>query len=592
MDNRKKLGIFKYLNAHKFAISSYVVFSILSSACNVLTTIFLAKAIEFITWSEYKSAIFTILIVGGIYLIQHFCMIFVDYIYYKYSNIIVAELNRDLTKQAFKFTSKTYSEYDTGTFVQRILNDPSLVVNNLTNMVDQIATILTTLTILIYIIVLNIYIGIILVTLISICGLIEFFRTKILKKNKFLSYKKSDKINSLMTEIIRSEKDIKSLGLELTLGKTSEFYYNDRMKQAIKTNTTDLWWQSARNILIKLISVGVLILGIYFVDIGTITLATFMIIYSNNYSVFSFIWCVGHVWSILIEIKVSSKRMFSLFDENLFPCEHFGTTHIDRMQGKIEFQNVSFAFLEYETVESNAKTYQLQRKIVSKTKVLDTISFTIEPNTSVAFVGQSGSGKSTILNLISKMYEVDSGQILIDGIDIKNLDKKTLRDSISLVNQFPYIFDMTIKENLLLAKNNATDEELWQTIDKASLNEFVLSLKNKLDTKVGEGGIKLSGGQKQRLAIARALLRNSPIIIFDESTSSLDNFAQGDIKRSIDELKGKSTIIIVAHRLSTIRDVDKIFFLDNGKIEDVGTFDELFENNVKFKNMFYAENLN
>ena len=102
MDNRKKLGIFKYLNAHKFAISSYVVFSILSSACNVLTTIFLAKAIEFITWSEYKSAIFTILIVGGIYLIQHFCMIFVDYIYYKYSNIIVAELNRDLTKQAFK----------------------------------------------------------------------------------------------------------------------------------------------------------------------------------------------------------------------------------------------------------------------------------------------------------------------------------------------------------------------------------------------------------------------------------------------------------------------------------------------------------
>ena len=116
-------------------------------------------------------------------------------------------------------------------------------------------------------------------------------------------------------------------------------------------------------------------------------------------------------------------------------------------------------------------------------------------------------------------------------------------------------------------------------------------MKKGIDTKVGESGIKLSGGQKQRLAIARALLRNSPILIFDESTSSLDNFAQEDIKRTIDKLKGKSTIVIVAHRLSTIKNVDKIFFLDEGKIIDIGTFDELFENNVKFKNMFYAENI-
>ncbi|MBP3432048.1 MAG: ATP-binding cassette domain-containing protein [Clostridia bacterium] len=180
---------------------------------------------------------------------------------------------------------------------------------------------------------------------------------------------------------------------------------------------------------------------------------------------------------------------------------------------------------------------------------------------------------------------------MIDNVNINDLDKETLRKTISLVNQFPYIFDMTIKENLLLAKGDATDEQIMDSIRKASLEEFVLGLPKGIETKVGESGIKLSGGQKQRLAIARALLRNSNIIIFDESTSSLDNFAQEEVKRSIDGLKGKSTIVIVAHRLSTIKNVDKIFFLDKGEIVDEGTFEDLFERNEDFKAMFLAENI-
>ncbi len=189
------------------------------------------------------------------------------------------------------------------------------------------------------------------------------------------------------------------------------------------------------------------------------------------------------------------------------------------------------------------------------------------------------------------MFEVDSGEILIDGTNINDFDKPTLRNTISLVNQFPYIFDMTIRDNLLLAKEDATEDELISAIKRASLDEFVFNLPKKLDTRVGESGIKLSGGQKQRLAIARALLRNSSIIIFDESTSSLDNFAQEEVKKSIDALKGQSTIIIVAHRLSTIKNVDKIFFLENGKIVDSGTFEKLFKRNELFRKMFLAEDI-
>ena len=346
-----------------------------------------------------------------------------------------------------------------------------------------------------------------------------------------------------------------------------------------------------------------LILGVYLIDISVLTLASFMIIYSNNGNLYNFIWGLGNISNIYAEVKVCSERMFALFNNDEFVCEKFGNIHLDNVKGEITFKNVSYSYIEYEQMDKEKefemslkqkkkdKNAKKERKVASVNKIFDNLSFKINPNTTVAFVGKSGSGKSTILNLMSKMYEVDSGEVLIDNVNINSLDKETLRKSISLVNQFPYIFDMTIKENLLLAKEDATDEEINDAINKASLREFIDSLPNGLDSKVGESGIKLSGGQKQRLAIARALLRSSPIIIFDESTSSLDNFAQGEIKRSIDNLKGQSTIIIVAHRLSTIKNVDKIFFLDEGKIVDIGTFDELFENNVKFKNMFFAENI-
>lgn len=592
---KNKIGIIKYLKANKFVVIGYVFLMAISSVLDVFITLLLAQSIESITVEAYREGIFTLLIVGGIYIVRRIIWVLIDFLYYKYSNKIIAQINQDLAEQAFKFTSKTYAEYDTGTFVQRIVNDPASVIGRLTGIIDDVANILTTLTVLIYIITLNVYVGIILVAVILITTIIEYFRTKTLKKNRILTRKKGDKINSLTTEIVHSEKDIKALGLENALSKTSKFHYDDYKNQATKTDVTNLWFYTARNTLIELCGLGLLILGVYFVDLGTMTLATYMIIYSNNDSIHRFVWCIGNVWTSITEIKVYTQRMFSLYDEKYYACEHFGTTHLENIKGKIEFKKVCYSYVEYEKEEKTgnrkSKT-QPERKIFSVNKVLDNLSFKIQPNTSVAFVGKSGSGKSTILNLMSKMYEADKGEVLIDGVNIKDLDKETLRNSISLVNQFPYIFDMTIKENLLLAKKDATDEEILSALERASLNDFIASLKNGIDTQVGESGIKLSGGQKQRLAIARALLRNSPVIIFDESTSSLDNFAQGDIKRSIDELKGKSTIIIVAHRLSTIRDVDKIFFLDNGKIENVGTFDELFENNVKFKNMFYAENLN
>ena len=597
-NKKRKISIMSYLSKYKFGVFSYILVYLIAGACTVLQTIYMAKAISYITdlGNKLMLAIYTFLFVAGLVLVKRVCWSISNYLYQKYANNIMADMNLDLAKQAFKLSSKTYADHDTGTFVQRIVKDPELVVGRLADMVDFITDFLTSLVIVIYITTLNIYIGLIIFAIVAVGLTLEFFRNKKKRVNRRDTRKKNDKINSLTTEIVRSEKDIKSLGLEEKLSEVSKSNYDEYKKSSYKTEMTDILFWSGRNFVVEFVGILMLALGVYFIDLGLLTLASFMIIYSNNGNLYSFIWILGTIADSFVEIKVCSERMFSLFDEKKFPCEHFGTKKVENVKGEIEFKNVSYSYVEYESEENEKdkpkkKKAKKERKIESVNKIFDNLSFKIEPNTTVAFVGKSGSGKTTILNLMSKMYDVDSGEVLIDGININDLDKQSLRNTISLVNQFPYIFDMTIRENLLLAKKDATEEELESAIKRASLAEFVGTLKKGLDTKVGESGIKLSGGQKQRLAIARALLRNSPIIIFDESTSSLDNFAQEDIKHSIDNMKGQSTIVIVAHRLSTIRNVDKIFFLDEGKIEDIGTFDELFENNIKFKNMFYAENL-
>ena len=598
-ENKNKINIWHYLKNYKLGISMYILVYIVASAANILMTILLARAVEQITLGLYQNAMITLAIVGGLYIARRLSWYLSGIIYNKYANQIMADLNVDLAEQAFKLNSKTYSDNDTGTFVQRIVNDPERIVSTLSDVVDLLTDIVSSLIMVIYIATLNLYIGLALLGIVLVCSVIEYFRTKTLRKNQRIARKKGDRIHSLTTEIVRSEKDIKALGLEKSLSKVSKEYYVDYKKANAKRDLVNMNFYSSRNFIIEVFGVLILILGVYFIDIGTITLATFMIIYSNNGNLYSLIWGFGEISSTFVEIRVCSERMFSIFNDDIFECEKFGNVKLENVKGEIEFRNVGYSYVEYDNPyndENNLKLkkkdrLKLKKKVLSVNKIFDNLSFKIKPNTTVAFVGKSGSGKSTILNLMSKMYVVSDGEVLIDGININDLDKESLRKNISLVNQFPYIFDMTIKENLLLAKNDATDEEIYQAIERASLKEFIDSLPKKLDTKVGESGIKLSGGQKQRLAIARAFLRNSPIIIFDESTSSLDNFAQEDIKHSIDQMKGKSTIVIVAHRLSTIRNVDKIFFLDGGKIEDIGTFDELFENNVKFKNMFYAENL-
>ena len=235
------------------------------------------------------------------------------------------------------------------------------------------------------------------------------------------------------------------------------------------------------------------------------------------------------------------------------------------VKGVIEFKNVSFFY-------NNPSEL-----------VLDDISFKITPGERIAIVGVSGAGKSTLCNLIPRFYDAKSGQVLIDGIDVKAVTLKSLREQIGVISQDIYLFDDSVAHNIAYGKPDATQAEIEEAARQANAEEFILKLPKGYDTYVGERGEQLSGGQKQRIGIARAFLKNASILILDEATSSLDNENEAEIYNSLERLCANKTTIIIAHRLTTIKNADRIFVLSNKKIAESGSHEDL----MKAKGVYY-----
>ena len=598
-----KFNFWPYFAKQKGLITVYLLTLIIDIGFMTFNSIYGAKVMVDIAGGLYRQAIRRTLILTGVILMANVVSLFRNFAYYKLSNKIINSMCVDIGTQAFKIADQSYSEHQTGEFLTRISSDPSKIFNAMHGFVNHVQSIITSLIIIGYITFISHTIGLIVICSVLIVLIIEKTRKRIYKKNHLDYRKKSEQTSSLLNEVIRSQKDIKSLNLEQTLRNNLINLTEVESKQGIKTSVTNRLFWFVKIFIVNILLTVIVVVGLIQTDLGLLTLGSFMIIYNNKREVNSLSNILSDVFGYFAEIELAVMNISQLYQDDEFKLEKFGNKKLKNVKGCIEFKNVEFSYPEYrkktddeikeelKNIKKNNKQKIETRVLVGKKLIFDNLNFKVEPNTSVAFVGKSGAGKTTILNLMSKMYDVDKGQILIDNVNINKLDKETIRNSISLVNQFPYIFDMSIKDNLLLANNLATDEDINQVIKNCALESFIKELPNGLDTRVGESGIKLSGGQKQRLAIARAMLRKSPIIIFDESTSSLDNLAQSQVKESIDSIKGKSTVVIVAHRLSTIKNVDKIFFIDNGEIVDSGTFEQLYKTNKTFKTMFLAENL-
>lgn len=601
---KNKFNIWNYFKNYKFKIFLYLFLYILAGAIDIFKTLMFAKILQLLTEKAFILSIKLSILTCFFMVFQRLLYMLTSFIWNSIYINATNKMSVDIASQSFKISSESYIQHTSGDFMQRIYTDPIRIFDNVGTIIDYLVDIISSTIIFIYIFTINWIVGLISVLGIILCTIIEKVRRYFRKKNRKTMLDCSDKIYSFLSEVVKSEKDVKSLNLESPLKDKTQNLFDDYKVKYRKYVVPDwLIWTSTIS-MIQILIISILVVSMVFMSKGLMTLASFMIIYSNKDSFRMLTFIFSKIMTCFTDISISTGRINELFQNDDYKLEKFGSHTLKNVKGSIEFKNLSYSYDEFKEKSKEEilkeKRYNKKHKIktpvkyrekIGEKKVLDKINFKIEPNTTVSFVGVSGSGKSTILNLISKMYDCDSGKILIDGKDIKTLSKETVRNSISLVNQFPYIFDMSIKENLLMANPNASDEDIMRALKDSALLDFVKDLSEGINTRVGESGIKLSGGQKQRLSIARALLKKSSIIMFDESTSSLDNLAQNKIKNTIDNIKGKSTIVIVAHRLSTIQNVDKIFFLEEGKIVDSGTFKELYKNNKNFKKIFRAENL-
>lgn len=310
---------------------------------------------------------------------------------------------------------------------------------------------------------------------------------------------------------------------------------------------------------------GVIWLGSYLITTNQLTPGGFVSFITALLMLYHPIKSIGSNYTSVQMSFLAIERVFERLNAVPDICNKKNAVKISGVKSGVEFDNVCFE-------------YEMGRP------VLQNVSLTVKKGQTVAFVGNSGGGKSTLVNLLPRFYDVKSGAVKIDGTDVRDIDIDSLRDQIAIVFQDNVLFAGTIRENIMLGKATATQQEIDRAVHNACLDEFIASLPNGLDTEIGERGTKLSGGQKQRVAIARAFLKNAPMVILDEATSALDNKSEEIVQQAIYNLMEDRTVFVIAHRLSTVKNADKIVVIDHGIVQEIGTHEELLNK----QNSLYA----
>ena len=565
--NFKKL--WKYIRDDKMSLIILISEHILEIAISIVLPILSAKILIELTSNEYMRIIgiaLIILIVDLVNNTNHYVMSKNTSRLYRN---IMCRLEIDLGENVLKIENNSLDKNSNGVFIQRMTGDTSKLADFFNSFISDISSFIEYIGILIAIFVVNKLIFIYVIFFAVILYFIEDVRTR-KKKEDDKEYRQSkEKVSGFIGELVRGARDIKMLNSEKDFSKELAIRLNDCNDKMLYMQKKS--WKY-RVLMWDISSTGefilIFLLALLMKD-GILIPSIALVLYNYSGKVSSSSYFVGSFLEQIKDFNLSAERVFALIDGNEFKKEKFGDIHLDKVNGDFEFKDVTFSY--------------------SSKKVLNKINFRINANETVAFVGKSGAGKTTIFNLLCKMYDINSGTITIDGIDIRKLDKDSIRGNITIISQNPYIFNMSIKDNLRLVKSNLTNKEMKEACKLACLDDYINTLPDKYDTIIGEGGVNLSGGQKQRLAIARALVQKTEIILFDEATSALDNETQEKIQNAINNMKNEYTILIIAHRLSTIINADRILFLDNGKIINEGSHSYLLKNCDEYRKLYEAE---
>lgn len=556
----------------KFIIATSLI--IISNFLGVVSGYLIGEATQYLTDTKYAMSILYLVIYVifnsvedvGLYNTGS-CML----------ELIESKVSRKLGyftyKKAINLPAYAYEKTSSGEVINRIVNDADTLSFAFSRLVALISSLTASLIVLVYIFINSWVLGIEIIIFVGILYLvINKYDPMLINVHKERK-KVQDKFTSLVNESIRGIREIKTLGVKNNLMSNMKEIIKsifDKSKEEVSIRKK----YNALTFLLKIFLEGIVFITCAFLIYkGSITIGFFVTMTYYIYRFTNLIDNINNFSQTYQKLIVSLQRVNEILENRLYEDEIFGNEKINKVKGIIEFKNVSFSYPD----EDN---------------ILNDFNIKLEPNKKIAIVGKSGQGKSTLFNLITRVFDVKEGLITLDDINIKDLTEEELRKHISIIRQEPFIFNRTILENFKIINKDIELEEIRKYTKMSYLDDYIMSLPNGYDTILGEGGVNLSGGQKQRLSIARTLAKNSEVILFDEATSALDNSSQDYIKKTIDNLIKDHTVVIVAHRLSTIMDADIIYLVDKGKVVDSGTHNELLKTNKIYKKLYETESLN
>lgn len=574
----KKLNNFKplmkFVKEDKWRIIIASICISITALSEILMGYLMGAAVESVTSMQLKVAlsymavyyIFSLLVNGVIQNIGDGILLTVE-------SKLTRKLGYFTYAKALNLPAVAYEEKSSGEIINRITNDADSLSFTIGRIISMITDLIVTLLLLIYIFVSSWIIGLEIVIFIFLLGIvIKKYTPKIEATHKGRK-KEQDRFLLIVNESIRGIREIKTLGIKKNLLSDAKEIITSIFKVSKDEVILQKKFRIITRILKNSLEVGVFVTCIILLYFKQINLTFFIMM---TYYIYRYLWLIEETNDLVETIQnvsVSIERVNEILDNKLYEDVKFGDKKIENIKGLIEFKNVTFNYPNEDVT-------------------LNKFNMTVEPNKKIAIVGSSGQGKSTLFNLITRIFDPTSGTITLDGIDLKDLTEEELRHHISIIRQEPFIFNRTILDNFKLINPHITEKEVKKYAKLAYIDDYIESLPKGYDTLLGEGGVNLSGGQKQRLSIARTLSKDAKVILFDEATSALDNNSQEYIKKAIDGLVKDHTIIIVAHRLSTIQDADVIHVVDNGKIVASGTHDELMKKSKIYKNLYKNESLN
>ncbi len=569
----KNKEIFKFLKPfvvkEKKGILFAFVFSLISSLIGMTYGYFSGLAMSKVAEDTFKIGILILLL--NLFLSALNSIIFnrlSTLISTKLSFRVIENITFTLFEKVLKLPTRAFEEKSSGEFINRITNDSETITDAISNLLYIAIKLFASAIIFFYVLYNSIFVALEVVLYLVALYLISTKFNKRLKKLQKEIKKQNDDYVAEVNESVRGIREVRALGINQNITSGLRKIVTNLFQKRDKTITYEMNYYATMD------TIGELFITIVYITIITeivLGRGSYAFLIAMSYYVYNFLNLVNRFATFSTQyqkLKVSVERIYEIINNKLYQDIVYGNHHNLSPIGSITFQNVTFHYHD------------------NKTNILEHFDLEVKENTKVAIIGKSGQGKSTIFNLLLRYFDATKGKVLLDGIAIDDYDEESLRNNISIIRQDPFLFNKTILENFQIVNPKITLKEVRKYCEIALLDDYIMTLPKKYNTKIGEGGINLSGGQKQRLAIARALSKKSKIILFDEATSALDNESQEKIIDVINEISKNHTIITIAHRLSTIIDSDAIHLMDNGHIVASGTHEELLKKNQIYQELY------